>query len=211
MASKVRELLADAIRRNGGYSNEAALEWSVPVYPYFTARQVAAYMVKMGYFVSLADLMMQYPRWEEIYQGFKVPWERLLEDMREGLDGDCYRTMSPDTAKKHGREYKGPGADSGFEVEFEFHGRGGKHLCVTKFEGVDLDMSSEVVIQRLTDPDENDYYRYSNQWCRDLLAMITEWNHCFRREAVESEALHHTAFYFYDHLENADEEELEAA
>jgi hypothetical protein len=134
-------------------------------------------------------------------------------------DDDGNRTYSPATATRHGLTYYtakpaharyarrtgkevccypaskpnwirvDPYVCEYFDVTFALYGRGGKHLCVTQFEGVPLDSSDYSFEDKLRASPGDDAYvpRMTNLWCRKLLAMIEEWDVCFTEKNASAE------------------------
>lgn len=62
--------------------------------------------------------------------------------------------------------------DTSYDVKFTCEGRGGSHVCITEFEGVDMRKFDK---EQLLDDDSSNY---SNWWCQKLLAMMHEWDIC---------------------------------
>ena len=215
---KLRQILASRLQRNGGYrrgrGEDFVLEWCVPVYGPASMPQMMKSLVDAGEFLNEGDILIQYPdvndRWEWFTRdgtNYNQAWDTLIEDMRESVTGcDTFKMWRPEIAKKYGFSYDGLGADKPFEVEFCFAGRGGKHLCIEKFEGVSLNQRD--LIDNLTDPEE----AWPTLWVRQLLGMIEEWDLCFTRQAVEAEARYLLAFRFAEYIrEHEPEDEREAA
>jgi len=216
---KLREILASRLQRNGGYrrgrGEDFVLEWNVPVWIDANISNIIPELVRIGEFLSEADVRLQYPEIETMWNQYSrdgeftnQSWEWLIEDMRESVTGgDCFKMWRPEIAKKYGFSYDGPGADKPFEVEFGFYGRGGKHLCIEKFEGISL--NDRELIDNLTDPEE----AWPTLWVRQLLGMIEEWDLCFTEKAVQSEARYLLAFRFAEFIREyePEEEEREAA
>jgi hypothetical protein len=159
--------------------------------------------------------------WDEKHQA-RV-WEWVREQMWEGVTGkhpdDYLRSYGAETARRYGLPFEvfpkryrrrsaemayHPAAKPGwilvepyqplyFDVRFGLYGRGGKHLCVESFEGVDLASTSADDladgIECYTGGD------YSNRWCRNLLAMMGEWEQQFTTKVVRDEAEYQAAGY----------------
>jgi hypothetical protein len=106
----------------------------------------------------------------------------------------------PEIAARWGFAYKGKGAEKPFDATFEFHGRQGKHLIVTQFEGTDLTLD-------LADMLDGPQYAHdcvpSNLWCRQLCGMIEEWDLCFTSEAATNEYAYQRAFEIGSNLEDS--------
>jgi len=148
---------------------------------------------------------------EKHEDGFDYEFE--LEMMREGVsDDDTYRTYSPKTAARFGLPYynkrvyarrdatklayyhigKGdwalvnPYSCKYFDVKFGFAGRSGGYIVIEEFEGRTLrGMSTEDLTDMLQDRSESTYM--TNEWCRNLLAMMYEWDQCFTPEIATKE------------------------
>lgn len=154
--------------------------------------------------------------------------EDMQQGVRDA-DSASYRSVRPDIAKRYGlshmeafpRVYRRKVPDDiayyptrkqdwilvdpwrhlpEFNVEFEFHGRGGKHLCPTDFEGNSLELSSEDLAEAIRDGAMDQ--GYSNQWCQKLLAFIHECDLMFTSKAASEEFNYMLLFRFWtDHIE----------
>lgn len=208
----VRIRLADALESNGGYycrDVHAALSWDVSLWNYNMHLILHHLAVEGQWFVNEAAMRLQYPLIErEVERLLEMvhPWAQ--ETMCENLDNDDGLKMwSPVTAAKHGFDYTGDGAEKTFDVEFGLYGRGGKHLCVTEFKGRKVDRDLIDVLREVGES----YHCVPNLWCRQLLAMIEEWNQCFSREAVLREYNYQLAWQIGRVLEDEWEQRFEAA
>jgi hypothetical protein len=165
-------------------------------------------------------------------------WDIVRDDMARGVsDADTYRTYRREVGRRYGlssdetmpRKYRRklatdtcyyPASTSGwvivnpwqglesYEVEFEFMGRQGKHLCVTEFEGRGLGISADDLADNIRNDSDG---AYPNVWCQRLLAMIHEWDLCFSREAVKQEFHYQVGFHFAQRMREVyDECEAEA-
>ena len=207
----LRHRLAKKIDANGGYSDRDgvyALSWDVPVYG-LGGFDLVTELVKDGYFQSPADVLLRYPNIERLWDDFMLSnTYDPTEDMQEAVrDCDTYRMWRPKFARRNGFSYTGLGAEKPFDVEFEFHGRGGKHLCVTKFQGESLieRRGEQRMMERLTDPNLREWYgHHTTEWMRQLCGMIDEWNVCFTREAAEQEARYLTLDRFVRWLDESE-------
>ncbi len=152
-------------------------------------------------------------------------WNWATESMASTLsDTSCYSSYSPATAKRFAFPH-GPGkrilqrrrtttcypagktslgtevvfdgyADEQYEAKFELHGRGGKHLVITHFEGVALaNQSSAALAEELLRHDSFANGGKSNDWCRKLAGMIEEWDTSFSRASVEREFEYQYSYY----------------
>lgn len=197
----VRERLAVAIELNGGY-NHWALSWNVSLHG-VRADEVIAAMVNEHY-QNEFDLMVRYPEVKALVESHMEDPQTstdVVENMRSSLDdGDTFRMWCPEIAAKHGFEYKGKGAESPFNVGFAFEGRQGKHLVVTRFEGLEL---TKHLMPEITDPCSTN--RPTNLWCRKLLGMIEEWGRCFTPQAVKEEEAHALAWVIQMQIERGEE------
>jgi hypothetical protein len=189
-----RRLLLDQLQGRG--YGKYDLEWNVRC-DYFDVEQL--------WHVANAENIMEID--------VEQLWDNAIESTRYSLDNDdCYSTYSPATAARYGLPYHGkrkykrrtseicyhpagkpgwildkPYVNSQFDCTFELQGRQGKHLVLTHFEGIecrDLDCKIE-------DGD------VSNQWCRNLLAMLEEWDVCFTPERASENVKH----YMVDQIE----------
>ncbi len=221
--NKLRLMLADKIESNGGYSSgyhdRFAIEYPVGLY-YADLDKDHIYKLMcedQGYLPPITGL-----EWDE-----NKIWEIVQEQMYYSLnDDDGNRTYSPATAKKYGlpmhrfpRKFKRkstecaycPAKKEGwildepfdceyFDVRFELHGRSGKHLVVTEFEGHDLKMRSEDLAEQIR---KHDSWRtsYSNKWCVKLLAMMEEWETIFSSKNASAEMEYQAAFLMYQDQE----------
>jgi hypothetical protein len=102
--------------------------------------------------------------------------------------------------------------DIEFDASFELHGRSGKHLCLTEFEGRSLEMSSDKFAETLRKWDDG----YSNEWCQKLLAYIAECDEMFSSKAVKGEFDYQVLYRaaqdlndLYDECEKAQKEAAE--
>lgn len=189
-----RGLLIEALIDNGGYGGHRRGESSSIAY------DVPLYGVDASY-DNIRKVMLEHfpatsgypPLPEEDWDENRM-FEIAADDARRqvlGGDDIYYRTLSPATARRYGlRE------DIEFEVAFSLEGRGGKHLCVTEFEGRDLyDLDLVEALQEQTGENVNHSYgRFTNEWCRRLLAVMSEWEQLFTRKNAEAEVEHQLAF-----------------
>lgn len=227
----LRHLLADAIERNGGYSSgyhdRFPLEWTVGLHYADLDRDHIFKRVLKDF-----DSTLRMP--DDFEWDPDRIWQWVQEDMYEGLNDDMSRqTYGPETAKRYGLPFerfpkayrrkkdsdtayfqsKKPGwllenpyPCIYFKVNFELHGRGGKHLVVTDFEGHRLEgRNSEDWAAIIRNDDDGSF---SNVWCRNLLAMIGEWDGMFTSKNASDEMEYLAADRMY--LELVDIEEADS-
>lgn len=177
----VRAKLAARIESNGGYhaqSGSFALSWTVHFYGTIsTAEQARKALVDCDHFLNEADLMLRHPDFDEWFDGLadheRCMYEYAQSTLVDDLSSDeGFAMWRPETAKRYGFDYDGPGATTAFDMGLGNYGRGGKHVCLTHFEGQDLQMYnrdlSELVEQGL------DGCTVSNKWCRQLMGIMDE-------------------------------------
>ena len=204
-------MLIEAVERNGGYGSRwdsHPIEYVVGLY--YTLGDLDDYADAM-----INEKTLDPRLWELIREDFSDNFDMNshwhdVQGFMADMDDCTYRTYGPTTAVKYGlpyekfpNEYKkidkdlayfpaqkegwkrvDPYINLEFEVDFTLQGRGGKHLCVAKFDGHTLEgMSSERFIEALEDPDT----QFSNEWCRNLLAMMDEWDEIFTSHKVSSQ------------------------
>lgn len=206
-----RKMLIEAVERNGGYYTRwesYPIEYVVGLY--YTLGDLDDYADAM-----INEKTLDPKLWGIIKEDFSDSfdmddhWHDVQGRMAD-LDDCAYRTYSPETAAKFGLPYEkfpnkyqridkdlayfpaqkkgwkrvNPYINLEFEVDFTLQGRNGKHLCIAKFDGHTLGgLSNERFIEALEDPDT----QFSNEWCRNLLAMMEEWEVCFTPKAASSE------------------------
>lgn len=206
-----RKMLIEAVERNGGYHarwGSYPIEYTVGLY--YTKNGIEDYvegLIKSG--------ELDPKLWRLIEDAFvedfdmDAQWQHVQWEMASSLDY-AFKTYGQDTATKFGLPYRrfpnqykrkdkesaywptskegwalvDPYIELQFDVEFSLEGRGGKHLVIVEFEGHKLSgMSSKAFIEALEDPDT----QYSNEWCRNLLAMMQEWDVLFTSVAASAE------------------------
>lgn len=186
----LRAKLAERIRSNGGYNARhqegGPLAWTVRYYSdmYSADTQKVLAMIAENHFSCMADMILQHPNIDEEVEtilrhetGDMWAWaqERLVDDLHndEGM-----RMWSPKTADRYGFDYKGEGADRPFDMELKNYGRGGKHVCLTRFDCKSLDKFMNGDLADLIDPETEKDYTYdtmfSNGWCRKLMGIMDE-------------------------------------
>lgn len=224
-----RKLLIKKLEENGGYHarhDSYAIEYEVGLY---YANTDIDHLAKVaaehhGLDLKLFEFVRDNIEWDEDQQ-----WRRAQEALAWNLDdSDCYSSYGPDTAKMFGLPYKrfplqykrrtdemayypadkvgwilvDPYINHHFEVKFGLAGRGGKHLVITEFEGVDLSISNRELIEDLSSDDSYYSSRYSNEWCRNLLAMMHEWEVMFTSKNASEEMEYVLAFRLAEEVDN---------
>lgn len=260
-----RELLAQAIEKNGGYSSgyhdryalswNVALGWGIPDSDkilekvFFDNEYMEHTREDFMKVVPAARLKEWSDEWDNEHSQGRV-WEDVQESMARSVtegDDDAMRTIRPEIAKRFGLVYHNwplryeriaksdaafyPAGKEGwklsepfskhlnFDVSFELHGRGGKHLCLTEFEGRGLNVRSDHLAEAIRDDSQEwDRGNYPNEWCQKLLAYIHECDIMFDHKAVRSEFDYQVLFRaaqelndVYDECEKAAKEAEEVA
>ncbi len=211
MANKYRELLAQVIENNGGYSagrgGTFALEFTVGLY-------YADLSVEHLYKIAVENFGPLPPLTPAIEWDVAQAWEWAQQNMTDTLnDNEGYCTYSPSNAKLYGMPYctppglkywrrkkegdvcgypakvsgwwiVNPYCNESYSVKFGLYGRGGKHLCIESFEGVRLDMSADQLADAIRNDEDG---TYSNKWCQRLLCMVVEWEKCFTSKLASAE------------------------
>jgi hypothetical protein len=187
-----RNLLIAALIENGGYGGHRRGEGSSISY------NVALNYVNTDYDSVRTRMLTEFPETagypampiEEWEGNVDNIYNLAVEDAQRGVieDNYTYCMMSPATVKQFGLH-----PTTTYDVKFSLEGRGGKHLCITHFEGHDLsdvDLVADLLDQT-ADKFNEPYHVYTNQWCRQLLAMITEWGECFTPSTASDEVNNH--------------------
>lgn len=194
----LRTKLADRIRDNGGYCcryhDKYPLVWMVRVYDLGIddAEEAKAALVEHEHFISEADLILQFPNFDEWYAAeigegrgvYDEAIERLQEDLR---DDEGLRMWSPKTADRYGFEYKGEGADKPFHMCLEAVSSGGKRVALSMFDYEKLEIDNNELADAI-DPeqaDERDWCydkRFTNSWCRRLMGIMDELDEALTEE-----------------------------
>lgn len=220
-----RKLLANKIEANCGYGDRwarYAIEYNVGLYYVdLSPEHMYELAVKEGH----TDLPLVEFEWNEDSE-----YEWAQQNAARGiLDGDdcCYNSYDVPTSIRFGLPYftkrryakrtnecafypakvsgwmiKDQYANVEFEVEFGLYGRGGKHLCITEFEGRKLNMSSDDLAEAIREDDDGSY---SNKWCQNLLAMMTLWEEYFTPQKASAELEYQAAHSFAQQLEEEHE------
>lgn len=197
----LRRTLADRIRRNGGYKGYhcegAPLEWVVQYYRGLEGAEQALVMLAETQFINQTDMHLQFPdieEWMEEHFGDDTQSSRRYEYAQECLandlrDDEGMRMWSPATAARYGFDYKGDGSERGFDMELCNYGRGGKHVCLTRFDGEQLSDYSCEDLADLVDPEVEKDFNYdpmfSNGWCRKLMGIMDELDETLTDENAE--------------------------
>jgi len=189
----LRTKLADRIRSNGGYSRyndkSKPLSWKVYYFQQLENPEQAAQLLAENYFINMADFILNFPDFDEWFgeQDKDELWsyaqEHLMNDL---MDDEGLRMWSPKTADRYGFSYEGEGADRPFDMTLEGHGGGGKHVCLTRFDGEALEgMTSEdfaAEIGEHLDSDWNWRRNFTNGWCRKLMGIMDELDEALTEE-----------------------------
>ena len=212
----VRQQLAARIRDNGGYWGDRhtsyPLEWTVYLYDRIdTAAEAQDALVAAGHYLNEADMALQAPEFEVWWEAngdiTKNVHEWAGETVRESLDEDeAYRTWSPESAKAVCMDYAGRGAAKPFDMRLTLRGRGGKHVVLTEFEGVNLTSYTTeelaVVVENVA-PSDPYVMHVRNAWCRQLLGMMLELDKMLTDKAALGAYRSHYGFYLSQQLEEA--------
>lgn len=230
MPNSLRRLCADAIRSNAGYSRHYEsfpLSWEVGLYDAdLSLDNIYKVMLeKHGYQPPPTDI-----EWDPNDQ-WSWAQEDMCDNLFHANDAYCtyspatakrygldyyrfpkryVRRTEKDRcyypAGKDGWKLENPYVCKQFDVEFGLEGRGGKHLVIRSFEGRKLEgLTSKDLADKLMETDGSTRYygsqEYSNYWCRNLLAMIDEWDKCFTSKIASDELEYLAAFRLYHQLE----------
>jgi hypothetical protein len=233
MPNIFRKILADKLRANGGYFAQChsrfPLTFTVALHHANLDFDNMVEQAKQHHAADFTGLDMDAMRedWNP-----DTAWEWAQEDMCSGLnDDDGRRSYSPATAVKYGLDYNAPyplkfkrltnefaffpAKRKGwirvdpfiaeyFDVEFGLYGRCGKHLCVESFEGHELNnISSDDLADAI---ETGDPEAYSNRWCRNLCAMIEEWDEMFTSINASRELEYQAAYRLASDARDAQEE-----
>lgn len=203
----LRAKLADRIKANGGRHDRHdsfALSWCVRYYgTLITAAEAKAALVEYEHVINEADLLLQMPDFEEEFtlDMANAMWDYAQEHLQDDLHSDeGLRMWSPETARRYGFDYTGPGADRPFEMALGSYGGGGggKHVCLTEFEGRKLkgfNREFAEMVQGHGNPDSS-YPMLPNLWCRQLMGIMDELDEAL----TEENAKRRGRYYEADHL-----------
>lgn len=201
MSNKLREVLAQTVSKNGGYGSYA-LEWNVSC-P-FSVEDFQHYISEKHFSEHIRTLKTAKDK-KIFAEAVKIAakewntdkhkqnvWDWVTEDMARSFeDDDGMRALSPEIAAKWSVS-----DDKYFDVKWEFHGRGGKHLVLASFEGYTL---SNTFADDLTDDGEN----FPNSLVSSLIAFIEEYDKVLDRKNVEAEFEYQVCFMAAQSIENA--------
>lgn len=167
------------------------LLWDVKCYDYdfsyenllSVIREAGAYskeMVDHPHFRKVTEAFWCDNDWGDDDQAYTL-WQWAIESCRSSLtDCDCYRTLW---------------AGDEFDVEYEFMGRSGGWLTMTKFEGLTLDakhMEDHLAELKAGEGSSEDKDRL-----RNLYQLVVQNDHDFRPEAVTNELEYQAAWAFF--------------
>lgn len=211
----LRSTLAARIRGNGGYNSRSdggPLAWTVRYMSTYAnaERKLLMEAIAGNYFVSEADMILQRPNIaEEVYTLIDDPdngmWAYVQERLCDDLNADeGLRMWSPATATRYGFDYKGEGADRGFDMDLRNYGRGGKHVCLMRFDCETLSKYTNDELADLIDPEtEKDFNwdpQFSNGWCRKLMGIMDELDVCLTDEAAAASGRYYEADWLASEL-----------
>lgn len=115
-------------------------------------------------------------------------YEWSLRSVQSSLeDDDTYRYVRPCVGKKYGVD-----DSQSFDVKYTQTGRSGGYIALTRFEGKEMTISNDELIERLESNDGN--YRYSSHWCQKLCAFIAECALMFNSKVASAEVMHQMAW-----------------
>lgn len=139
--------------------------------------------------------------WDETAAEFsedRYRWGHICENMSEMFECDTHYFTHPVTQKV-------------LDIEQVFAGRGGKHLLVTRFEGVSIRCSLTETLRDAVHEDL-EHAGITNQWCRDLADMLEWWNSLNISKLVRAEYGYQEAYHVAQLIEQeVDERGAEAA
>jgi len=212
----VRQQLADRIRDNGGYWGDLRthypLEWTVYLYDAIdTAAKAQDALIACGHYLNEADMALRAPEFEVWWRAngdiTRNVHEWAGEAVRGSLqDDEGFRTWSPESAKVVCMDYAGRGAGKPFNMRLALRGRGGKHVVLTEFEGVNLtSYTNKELAEVVENVDHSDPYvmHVRNTWCRQLLGMMLELDKLLTDKAALEEYRYQYGFYLSQQLEEA--------
>lgn len=132
-------------------------------------------------------------------------YEWAVEGARSGLENnDTYRYVRPDISKKYGLDSDGP-----FDVDYTQTGRSGGYIALTWFEGKEMTISNDELIERLESNDGN--YRYTGEWCQKLCAFIAECDLMFNSKVASAEVIYQMAYRLGSEVSDLIDEDEAAA
>lgn len=92
-----------------------------------------------------------------------------------------------------------------FDVSYGFAGRSGGYIVMTEFEGRNLCLSTDHLVDRLNN-DDNCANNYPNAWCQKLCAMIYECDRMFTSQKASDEIMYKMAWQLGRQVEEWQEE-----
>lgn len=213
---------------SSGYHDRAALSWNVSCSGYIRnywetllARVIRDHGLTQEEMdeIDPAKVSAIKAEWEDDEHQNRE-WSNAIEDMQRSLlDGDSYRTIRPEIAARYGLTGSEAKLHSGIRYNFEhkyrdgawahvpyftvgwtFMGRQGKHLCLTEFEGKDLNMQPDALADFIRTDDQGSY---PNEWCQKLLAFIHECDIMFTSKNVSDEFEYQVSYRLEQDLREA--------
>ena len=217
--NRIREVLINRIETNGGYhrhhQQSCALEWTVSFTPDLDIDHIYALTKDERPLPdSIRKAWNADQRWEmyqeqvangldgdDVYRTYSpetaarwgLPYLNIDRPVTERYARMTGNECAYYPAKIKGWRLNKPFSALAFNVTFELSGRGGKHICVTEFEGQSLCGDREDLLQAIREGDGGEVFglthrhTYSNQWCVKLLAMMDEWDKMFNSTAADEE------------------------
>lgn len=208
----LRAKLADRIERNGGYhagrGASFALSWTVRYYGAIAnADDARRLLLEHEHFINEADLELRFPYFNEWFHTHFHDTNTLYEEAQSRLQEDLsndegLRMWNPDTAKRYGFDYKGDGAERPFYMTLAGYGSGGKHICLTMFDGVNLDQYCRDLVEAVAEhrtPDAS-YSHRSNQWCRMLMGIMDELDAALTDDNAASSGAYYETYFIAQKL-----------
>jgi len=176
-----------------------------------TAAKAQDALVACGHYINETEAALLAPDFEAWWEAngdiTRNVHEWAGDAVRDSLDEDeAYRTWSPESARAVCMDYAGRGADKPFDMGLALRGRGGKHVVLTEFEGVNLtSYTNEELAVVVENVDHSDQYvmHVRNTWCRQLLGMMLELDKLLTNEAALEEYRYQYGFYLSQQLEEA--------
>lgn len=194
MNNKLKQEVYDLLKSNGGYhGGPFPLSWNVALYDTDTDWESvlpkALTCEEFSFACFCKSTMRRAIKQVAASYNPESMWESTQEYLWRSLNEDnTYNTCSPEVLKKWKLD------DQYFDVKLELHGRCGKHLVISEFEGIKLyPMRNSELIHNsffLTIlKDNEDLYggAFSNQWVRRLAAYVEECNKMFTSKKASEE------------------------
>jgi hypothetical protein len=226
------ELLRKRRGYNGGRDGSSCLDYDVSIYCRLDYDSLLALFRKQAPLALWCrgeeNLAKYMPEDSEVWQDIEQEWHDYLEhtevcildDIRETLECDVdYYSINPVTSVKH-------------DVEVKLLGRGGKHLVVTKFDGLPTpwDLLSNIMEEDRTSTDKHGVpyikqfgydsrsHEYTHEWMRNFATMVKYWDSLDIKNLVRDEYQRrvHDAFellviHYLDEIMEADEKNKQLA